>query len=69
MHWACCIKKYGAWGKSLSKGEPSTYFVRSVAELEAVVTELGGTGDLTPYFRERHKGSVRKSHGPTQQHV
>ncbi len=60
LHWACCIKKYGAWGKSLSKGDSSTYFVRSVAELEAVVAELGGTADLAPYFRERHKGSVRK---------
>ncbi len=58
-HWACCIRRYASWARSMARKTTTKLTVRSIAELEHAIQSLGEGGDLSPFFREAHHGSVR----------
>jgi hypothetical protein len=60
-NWACCMKRYGQWGRSLAKPGSTPYTFRSVGELEDEIDKMGkGLLNVTHYFKESKKGSVRR---------
>jgi len=59
-NWRCCAERYRDWSKSLTAGKSILYKFRTVEQLQKEIKTLGSGKNLTRYFKEAKKGSVRK---------